>query len=181
MYGLVNRAMNDLVCQRFGEPTWERIKARAGVDVDVFLSMQTYPDELTVKLLVAAASELETGTDVLLEQFGEHWVEYATHHGYKDLMQARGTSLFTFISRLDDLHSRLSLTFPELRPPSFKSTRLTEHSIRLEYRSAREGLAPFVIGLMRGLGKVFGKYVEVEHDVHRGVASDHDEFLVFTD
>ena len=33
MYGLVNRAVEDLVCTNFGEETWEKIKEKAGVDV----------------------------------------------------------------------------------------------------------------------------------------------------
>lgn len=178
MYGLVNRAVCDLVCRNFDEATWLRIKRRAGVDVDVFLSMETYPDAVTVGLVSAAATEMNVTPAAVLELFGEYWIEYAARHGYRDLMQARGDSLFAFIARLDDLHSRLALTFPKLRPPSFRTTDVTDHSMRLHYSSEREGLAPFVVGLVRGLGKLFGSRVHVVHDVQRGGARDHDEFLV---
>jgi Haem-NO-binding len=39
MYGLVTQALQNLVCSRFGEDTWETIKRNAGVDIDVFVSM----------------------------------------------------------------------------------------------------------------------------------------------
>jgi hypothetical protein len=178
MYGLVNRAIGDLVCRHFDDATWQRIRARSGVAEDVFLSMETYPDSVTVALVVAASEELKLEPSTVLELFGEHWVNYAAAQGYRDLMQVRGDSLFAFISRLDDLHSRLALTFPELRPPSFKTADVTASSLRLHYFSEREGLASFVIGLVRGLGKLFGTPVDVVHDVPRGGSRDHHEFVV---
>jgi len=178
VYGLVNRAMQELIETSFGQPTWERIRARAGVGVDVFLSMKTYPDELTVQLLGAASDELAAPPEALLRRFGEYWVEYAAHHGYRDLLQARGDSLFSFIARLDDLHSRLSLVFTELRPPSFQTHVIDQASMRLCYMSERSGLAPFVVGLLHGLAKLFEERITVEHVVIRGEGQPHDEFVV---
>jgi hypothetical protein len=47
MYGMVNKALEDMVVERFSEDAWERIKAEAGVDIDVFISNEGYPDEIT--------------------------------------------------------------------------------------------------------------------------------------
>jgi hypothetical protein len=47
MYGMVNKAVEDMVCMQFGEPVWEDIKSCAGVDIDVFMSNEAYPDETT--------------------------------------------------------------------------------------------------------------------------------------
>ena len=47
MYGLANKGFEDLVRSRFGEDTWETIKRNAGVDIDVFVSMESYPDDVT--------------------------------------------------------------------------------------------------------------------------------------
>ena len=55
MYGLVNKAVVDLVVSKFGEDTWNAIKKKAEVDIDVFVSMDGYPDELTYKLVGAAS------------------------------------------------------------------------------------------------------------------------------
>src|SRR5262245_30844719 len=49
VYGLVNKALQDLVCSRYGEGTWERIRRNAGVDVDLFVNMEAYPDDITHK------------------------------------------------------------------------------------------------------------------------------------
>lgn len=180
MYGLVHRAIHDLAAKHADPATWARIKARAGLEEDVFLSMESYPDEVTLALVVAAAAELGTSVDALLEQFGEHWISYAAEHGYRDLLHARGDSLFAFVARLDDLHARLSLIFPKLRPPSFKAEVLDERTMRVFYSSERSGLAPFVTGLIRGLGKLFATPVRVALHKRREDASGHDEFLVTT-
>jgi len=178
MYGLINRAIHDLVIKSADTGTWERIKARAGFEVETFLSMETYPDAVTVTLVVAAADELHTTPDALLERFGRHWVSYAAQHGYRDLMQARGDSLFAFISRLDDLHARLSLIFPKLRPPSFKAEEIDARTLRLHYISERDGLTPFVIGLMHGLGGLFGHEMDVKLERSRADGHAHDELLL---
>ena len=57
MYGLANKALEQLVTSRFGEEAWETVKRNAGVDVDVFVSMEAYPDDVTYKL-VRSASEV---------------------------------------------------------------------------------------------------------------------------
>ena len=51
MYGMVNKAVEDMVCMQFGEPVWEDIKSCAGVDIDVFMSNEAYPDEMTFQLV----------------------------------------------------------------------------------------------------------------------------------
>jgi len=178
MYGLVNRAVQDLVQTRFGDDAWENIKRRAGIDVTVFLSMQTYDDSITYALVEAAVAELGASAEAVLESFGEYWVDYAARHGYRPMMCVKGQSLFGFIARLDDLHARLSLSFPELNPPSFRTVREADDTLRLHYYSSRRGLAPMVTGLIRGLGKLFEVDVSVTHDRRRGEEFDHDEFSV---
>ena len=71
----------------------------------------------------------------------------------------------------------MTVSFPELRPPVIEVRDVTDTTLRVVYRSSREGLAPMVVGLVRGLGKKFDVDVEVAHDVARADAG-HDEFLV---
>lgn len=180
MYGLVNRAIHELIASNYDDATWERIRIGAGIEQDVFLSMETYPDEVTNSLVGAAAKELHVSPDEVLRRFGEFWIDYASRHGYRDLLRARGESLFGFIARLDELHSRLSLVFPRLRPPSFRTEILSPTQMRLHYISEREGLAPFVVGLIHGVAKVFAHPVRIEHTKRRDQGHSHEEFLVET-
>jgi len=78
---------------------------------------------------------------------------------------------------LHALHSHVAAGFPALRPPSFWCTDVGDGQLRLHYQSEREGLAPMVVGLVKGLGGVFNTPVTVSHVVPRG-SGTHDEFHV---
>lgn len=178
MYGLVNKAVQDLVCSQFGEETWEAIKRRAGVDADVFVSMESYPDEVTYNLVGAASEVLGSPPADVLKAFGEYWVLYTAREGYGDVLKMAGSTFPAFVQNLDSLHARVGTSFPELRPPSFRCTEVESGSMRLHYYSSRDGLSPMVVGLLHGLGKMFNTELDVVHAVRRGEGADHDEFTI---
>lgn len=179
MYGLVNKAIEGLVCSQFGEPVWEQIKAQAGVDEEGFISHDPYPDKITYALVAAASQVLNTPANQLLEAFGEYWVTYTAREGYGGMLDAAGSTLPEFLLNLNNLHARVRLQSPELRPPGFQCTDLAPGSLTLHYRTERAGLAPMVIGILRGLGKRFHTDVTVQHTrVWGRDGADHDEFLV---
>lgn len=177
MYGMVNRAVEGLVTTRFGEDAWERVKQAAGVEVDAFISNEPYPDDLTYKLVGGASQVLGVPASQVLELFGEHWVHVA-REGYGDLMAAGGKTLPHFLENLPNFHTRIALLFPQLEPPLFRTTDITPESLRLHYMSRRAGLSSFVMGLLRGLGKMFETTVQVEHARRKDEGADHDEFVV---
>jgi hypothetical protein len=49
MYGIVNKAIEELVIANFLEDKWEAIKVRSGIDIDFFISSEPY-DDITFKL-----------------------------------------------------------------------------------------------------------------------------------
>jgi hypothetical protein len=155
MYGLVNKAIEELVSEQFGESKWEEIKTRAGVLEAGFISTQSYPDELTFKLVGAASEVLMVPADQLLEAFGEYWVLYTGAKGYGEMMSHMGDSLPDFLKNLDMLHRRVSGMMPHLQPPHFYTENETEQSIDLVYNTHRSGLVPMLRGLITGLGKRF--------------------------
>lgn len=164
MYGLVNQGLEDYIRQQFGHANWEAILARAGLDLDMFVAMQSYPDELTGRLIGAGSDILGLTPESLLEGFGEHWILYTAQAGYGDMLTMFGSTLEEFLLNLDNLHSHVTLTFPALRPPSFSVQPDSDgDTLQVHYRSTRHGLAPFVIGLLRGLGKRFGQDLTIQH------------------
>jgi hypothetical protein len=178
MYGMVNKAVEDMVCAKHGEAVWEQIKDRAGVDVDVFLSNESYSDEITYRLVEAASHVLKLSTEQILIGFGEHWVLHTAQDGYGGLLSAAGKNLPDFLRNLPRFHDRVVMIFPKLRPPHFECTDIQERSVLLHYFSHREGLAPFVVGLMHGLGKMFKTQVTVQQSAAKALGADHDIFIV---
>src|SRR5215218_5594687 len=114
MYGLVNKAVVDLVVNKFGEDTWVKIKNKAGVDHDLFVSMDAYPDDITYRLVGAASEVLGIPPAAVLEAFGEWWVLYTAQEGYGPMLDASGKTLREFLENLDALHARVALTMPAL-------------------------------------------------------------------
>ena len=175
MYGLINRAVRQLITQEFGEAAWEKIAAAAGCAGVDFVGMETYPDELTYTLVGCASEVLEVPAEQLLHAFGTYWTKYSAQEGYLELLDMTGDTFEEFISQLDDLHARIALIFPKLQPPSFEFEELEEGHGLLHYYTDRPGLAPMVCGLLEGLAERFGISVDVEH-LDRADADDHDVF-----
>lgn len=179
MYGLVNKAIEEMVCQNHGVSTWERIKAEAGVDATGFISNEPYPDDITYGLVAAASKILGAPAEDILKAFGEHWVLHTALESYGPMMRATGTSLRDFLIALPHLHTRVELIYPNLKPPEFACHEVGDTELDLHYWTTRPpGLEPFVEGLLHGLGKMFDTPVEVELREQRSDESDHSVFHV---
>lgn len=178
MHGLVNQAIRDLAVNLGGESMWADIKAGAGVDVEAFVGMQAYPDDVTYRLVASASEILGIPESDVLRAFGRHWILYTAKEGYGPLFEMMGRTLPDFLQNLDAMHARLSLSMPELRPPSFVCEELDDGRLRLEYWTDRAGLAPMVVGLLEGLGEMYGVAVTIELGARRELGDDHDAFLI---
>lgn len=178
MYGLVNAAVHDLVVSRYGEPTWEQIKQKAGLSFETFSRMEQYPDEVTFRMVGAASEVLGISADDVMRAFGEHWVLYTGREGYGEMFDIAGRSLRDFLFNLDALHTRVGQNFTQLEPPSFRFDTLNERTVRMHYHSSRAGLCPLVSGLITGLGARFATHVDVDHPVCSRRGAEHCEFLL---
>lgn len=178
MYGMVNRAIEGMVCANYGEATWERIKEIAGVTEEIFISNEPYDDAITYQLVSAASATLALPAEEVLRAFGRYWVLETARKEYGPLMMNSGRGLAEFLKNLDHMHTRVRLWFPKLVPPRIEVADVTDSTLTLHYHSHRQGLAPFVIGLVEGLGEMFSTPATAELTTPRGPASDHDIFSV---
>jgi len=178
MYGLVNRAIEGLIRDRFGDDTWEQILDEANVEEDGFVSLDQYPDHITYDLVGAASKVLDTPAEVLLRAFGTYWTCYVGQQGYGPMMSLDNQSLGQFLSQLDALHTRLAIQMPQLRPPSFTVEHPEPHIHIVHYHSERQGLGPMVVGLLEGLLELKGLTGDVTWLEKKGPGADHDIFRV---
>ncbi|MEJ6589787.1 MAG: heme NO-binding domain-containing protein [Crocinitomicaceae bacterium] len=155
MYGLVNKAIKDLVVNNHGQENWDLICEEVGHEEADFISMSPYPDKLTYDLVGAASKVLNTDANSILEAFGEYWILFTAEQGYGDLLDLSGNSFTEFLGNLDMLHLRINNMMPELKAPLFSTRNETSNSVELVYNSHRAGLVPMLYGLIRGLGKRF--------------------------
>lgn len=177
MYGLVNKAIKDLVIKGHGQETWNRICQKVGFNEGDFVGMNPYPDKLTYDFVGAVSEELGADPADILEAFGQHWILYTANEGYGDLLDLTGDSFVEFLDNLDMLHYRINNLMPKLQAPQFVTRNHKENSVELEYHSHREGLSPMLVGLIKGLGKRFD--LEIKEVKQIEFKSKNDENNVF--
>ena len=178
MYGLVNQAIQGLVEENFGADTWEKIKTKAGVEEDAFLSNKIYDDRVTYELAGAAAETLGISVGEVLHAFGKYWVLKVGNQKYGTLMRSGGDSLMEFLVNLPNFHSRVMLIYSDIRPPEFKIEKLDERKLLVHYYSSREGLTDFMSGLISGLAELYQTEAKIFCVESRSQGHDHDVFEV---
>lgn len=154
MYGMVNRAIEDLIMSTHGQSTWDEIKLKAGLKDLQFFDTTTYDDKLTYDLVTASSEILGHAAADILHAFGRHWVLYTGREGWAALFDSAGDNFIDFIKQLDEMHARVNAAMPAARMPEFS---LREHGENYEliYRTDRDGLAPMVMGILDGLAEQF--------------------------
>lgn len=177
MYGLINEAMRRHVTERAGAHAWTRIAERAETP-ETFAGLHYYDDAVTHDLVTAASSVLDVPEAELLRGFGRYWSTRVGPESYSDILGATGTDMISVLTHLDEMHARIQTLYPDLRPPSFAVHDERDGVIEVHYRSERSGLAPFVVGLLEGLGELYGTPVLVSHEAAPDESRDHDTFHV---
>lgn len=177
MYGLINEAMRRHVVETAGPAAWSTIAARAETG-QTFAALHYYDDSVTYALVAAASDVLGTPAEDLLRGFGHYWSTRVGPENYSDILGATGTDMSSVLRNLDEMHARLQTLYPELRPPSFDVVDVAGGDLDVHYRSERVGLAPFVVGLLEGLGDLYGTPAVVTHDAAASEGSDHEVFHV---
>lgn len=178
MYGLVNKAVEDMISDQFGDAKWGAIKAKAGVDVEAFVSNQPYPDEITYALVGAATQVLQVSQDELLIRLGKHWVLKTAAENYGPMMKSGGKNLREFLINLPNFHTRVAMLYPQLKPPLFTYSNLTNTSLMLHYHTHRPGLTMFVVGLVQGLGQYYNTPVQCDVADSKDAGGNHDVFAI---
>lgn len=71
MYGLINKAIQDMICSKFGEEIWQEVRHKAEVE-EQFVNIKSYHDNITYRLIKAASQILGISDAEVMRAFGEH-------------------------------------------------------------------------------------------------------------
>lgn len=178
MYGIVNKAIEELVVSLSGMEGWQNVCKHAGLDGFTFVNIERYDDALTHRLVESASEAMGHPPEAILRAFGHHWIQYTGKQGYGAMFQMLGNDVMTFLDRLPELHDHIAMVFTDILMPQFETSRVDDRTMRVAYRSTRRGMAPFVFGLLEGTGKLFDQAVEVRQLASFGPDCDHDLFEV---
>ena len=163
MYGMVNQAIKTMVIETTDNETWIEICETIDISTNDFDSFEQHDDQLTLNLVGAICKKINIDAPALLESFGEYWITFATKSEYKTILTSFGETPLELINALDSLHTRLELTFDNLDPPSFHTTKVSDQEVIVHYNSSRDmPLEFFVVGLLKGIFKLFKAKCHVE-------------------
>lgn len=163
MYGMVHRAICELLAERHSETEWEAAKSQLSINPDGMISAQVYPDGQTLQLVNEAAGLLGVSAQEFLQQLGHFWITFAERSSYRHILDFTGADLASFIVGLDRMHEAVASAMPEADVPSFSLVECKSGMLIVDYRSNRQGLEGLVIGLFHGLLERFRHHGEVVH------------------
>lgn len=171
MYGMIHRAIRNMIIEAKGEGVWDELARRSGFGPAEMISGEVYDDEVTLTLLAAASECLEIPADDLLVRFGRYWIIFAQRGSFNHIMDFTGKDIQSFIANLDRMHEGVQAVMPQARMPSFNVIENSLGKIAVAYKSQRSGLELFVLGLLQGLLDRFGLAGSVEQHGRRDGAS----------
>jgi len=135
MYGMIHKAIRDMVKTVHGEQAWLSVLNESGAADGDFLSLRSYNDEIAYNLVGACSKILGAPAEACLEDFGRFWILVTASEHYGDMMRSYGQDTFSLLGKMDEMHE-----------------------------SIRAGLSPFVLGLVLGLGEFYSEPVSIALD-----------------
>jgi len=168
MYGMIHKAARSYAIEQLGEAFWDAFARQHGLTDADFVIGENYPDEVTLGVVAALAEVMKTPLEDFLEAFGRHWIAFARTGAYANMMAVAGADLPAFIGNLNRMHAGLAAAMPGSQMPQFFVLDDTPQALQLRYVSQRQGLEPFVVGLLRGLCAMFAVEADVAHAPHVG-------------
>ena len=157
-----------MIVDQFGAQAWNQTLTAADLDDAILVSVQSYPDEVTFRLIGAAAVTAGLTVEETLHAFGRHWIRAAGEGPYASVLKILGTSLLESLRNLDQMHASIQIAMPGAQLPQFSVLSEDHQSIRLAYYSERAGLETFVCGLLDGMLEKFATPGSVEFNGQDG-------------
>lgn len=167
MHGLINKAFESFLTDTFGQGAWHQILHQAGlweqVGPDGFEALHVYPDDVTFRLVAAAAQALGRPPESVLEDLGTYLVSHPRTAPLRRLLRFGGSSYTDFLRSLDDLPGRARLAVPELALPALRLDEGGAGQFQITCRGCQPGFSHILMGVLRGLADDYGALVVLEH------------------
>jgi hypothetical protein len=178
MYGLIHRAMQQMVIDSHGALAWKAIETEQGIGPAELISLSTFEDALTIRLLTAVSDMRDEPIEDTLRVFGRYWVSFVSKDSYGTILDFTGRDLATLLRNLNRMHQTVQVTMPDAVVPNFTLLEESADGLLVEYRSARSGMQPMVLGLLEGLVAKFALTAQVEQiSAHGGTGQFRINFV----
>lgn len=163
MHGLINRSIQNFVCDTHGQETWSEVASIAGLDFAEFEAMLFYDDALTPQVLNAASKVLRRPRDDLMEDIGTYLVSTPQLEGVRRLLRFGGVNFEDFLHSLDDLPDRARLAVPDLVLPRIELREHADGQFSLLCDAPVAGYGHVLMGVLRVMADDYGALALLEH------------------
>ena len=158
---MIHQAARDMAVAQLGRAEWEALAASRALTAQHFIGVEYYSDADTLALLEMIAARLGVGRDRAFFELGRHWIGFVAASPYARMLRMAGDDLESFLDNLDRMHASIKSNMPRAQMPTFHVVQSRGGTIRVIYRSARSGLAPFVEGILSAVAERFREAVTI--------------------
>ena len=145
-------------------PAQTRDRSDNPLGPDGFEAMLDYDDNLTDRVINAAALRLDRPRDALLEDLGTYLVSHPDLERLRRLLRFGGTGFVDFLHSLDELPDRARMALPELELPELDLNEQRPDRFRLMCKSPLIGAGHVILGLLRAMADDYGSLAVLEHE-----------------
>ena len=174
MYGMVNKAVQNLLLTHPGEDTWQQVKRKAGAANEIFITTQSPRDEVTSKIIGATSEVLEQSTGKILKISGRGWELETAINSYERRLTSGGRTLEEFLKNLPNFHTRVEMMFPTQQPPRVDGADVNPTELQLQYRSDLHGFSSLIIRQLEGLAEMFALELRITQEEGKDGGANHD-------
>lgn len=161
MKGVIVLAMKELVVEKFGKEKWKEALAKAGIQTEpLVLVNSNVDDELVLKVVKSLCEVLNLSLPQIGEAFGDYWVNVYSHRLYGIYYKIYPTAR-EFLLKMDEVHQTSTKHLPDASPPRFEYEWKDNKTLIMKYKSKR-GLIDFMVGLIKGVGKFYKENLKVK-------------------
>jgi len=158
--GTIINCLEELVTQQFGVEQWRRSLKMAGVEESrIYSTFEDVPDSELHSLLKAASVAIDLPLVGVMESFGDYWSTVYAPRVYA-AFYVHANNARDLLLHLDDIHTVMTKSMKSARPPRFRYEWRGNKHLIMHYDSNR-GLVAMMAGLVRGVGKHYGEYLNV--------------------
>lgn len=177
MKGIVFITINDMVEQKFGIETWEKILSKVDPECGgIYTSTQDYPDEDVVKFVLTISEELGVDPTEVTRSFGTFL--FGELNKKYDIFTKLSSNLFDFLNSIEGvIHKEVRKLYENPHLPTIGCTPDSENSLVMRYESPRK-LCYLAEGLIFGAAEHYNEKISLSHDkcLHKG--DDHCELII---
>lgn len=163
MYGMIHQAARQMAIAELGEDQWESLAAASALSGQHFIGVDYYPDTETTALVRLICDRMNMPLEEALFIFGRYWIAFAAASHYGRVLRMAGDDLESFIENLDRMHASIKSNMPMASLPSFRVLESSKAAMQVLYVSERNGLAPFVQGILSAVAERFGESVTIDY------------------